>query len=537
MLKKWLALFFTVLFMLAACQSPVYNQAESNIANVKLKEAAARRKSDMDAKALPPLVVNKGLYVDTSPISLEKSPSWLKSYMVIRGDQLPFAYYSRTISQGAGSRVLTRYQIGLDSTLNVSLNYSGTVQGALDLLASKTGYAYSIHGNSIYWQAFITRTFDIAFMPGSTDYFMGKGGGGSGTANTSVGGAMGGSVSNYVSSDASDSEFSNLKGTLSIWKDLHGTIKKLLSPDGKLMVSESTTSVTVRDRPANVNLVGEYIKNLNKSLTKQVLVKIEILEVDLSNAWNFGIDWQIVANAFHNSAFVLNGNFGTPITISKVFSGQSAVSSIGLPAPLYPQLGVAQHVASGKNPIPSYTILFNALSQQGKTSVVSQPRVVCLNNQVCVIRIVQQNGYAASVQNTSLASSSSVSVGVGTVTSQITPGVVITGLTLYILPKILKDKVVMQINADLSSNLGFTPFGPAGTTNPNEATVQLPNISEKHFNQRSVIESGDTLILAGFRQMNNQANANQFLRFQSLGGKGAQETNSETIVLITPIIL
>ena len=33
-------------------------------------------------------------------------------------------------------------------------------------MAAKTGYVYSVHRNSVYWQAFITRTFDIAFMPG-----------------------------------------------------------------------------------------------------------------------------------------------------------------------------------------------------------------------------------------------------------------------------------------------------------------------------------------------------------------------------------
>src|SRR5205823_3858044 len=106
------------------------------------------------------------------------------------------------------------------------------------------------------------------------------------------------------------------------------------------------------------------------------------------------------------------------------------------------------------NQIPSWTILFNALSQQGKTSVVSEPRVVCLNNQVAVVRIVQQNGYVASIQNTSLAGSTGGSGGttnVGTVTSQVTPGTVITGLTLYILPKIMQDKIYMQVNADLST--------------------------------------------------------------------------------------
>lgn len=525
MLRTWVVLCLATLLFLSACHSPVYNQTEANVADVKIKTAKMRHKSNVSGKAPPPLLVKQGPYVDTTPISINRDPAWLCNPIVIRGDQLPFSYYSRTIAAGANKNVLTKYQIGLDAALATSLNYSGTIQGALNLLASKTGYVYSIHGNSIYWQAFITKTFDVAFMPGSSDYLMGNSssGGSSGGGQSSASGT----VANYVSSDYSDSEFSNLKGTLSIWKDLQETIPQLLSSDGKVTVSESTTSVTVRDRPTNVDLVGQYIHNLNTKLSKQVLVRIQVLEVNLENSYDFGIDWQIVTKAFHNSKFVINGNFGTPITIKSLTTQANNLMT--------PQLGT-QILDASK--IPAYQILFNALNQQGKTSIVSEPRVVCLNNQVSVVRIVRSEGYAASIQNTTLSTNSSTNVGIGTVTSQITPGTVITGLTLYILPKILGDKIYLQVNADLSTNDGFGKFGPTASDGTTSSTqIQLPNITEKHFNQRSMIKSGETLILSGFRQLLNTANANQFLNSQALGGKGSSQLSRETIVLITPIIL
>lgn len=533
MLKKWAILLLTTALMFTACRSPVYNQTQGNVADAVMKTRAARAKSDNDARPAPPLLMKQGPYVDTTPISLERDPSWLHNHIVIRGEQLPFSYYSRTIGNGATTNVLTKYQTGLDPAINVSMNYTGTVKGALDLLASKSGYVYSIHGSSIYWQAFVTRTFDIAFMPGGTDYLMGKTNSQSSGANANANqSSSGGTVQNYVSSDSSDSEYSNLKGTLSIWKDLDNTIKQMLSPDGKVMVSESTTTVTVRDKPTNVQLVAQYISNLNNRLSKQVLVKVEVLEINLSNDYEFGVNWQVIGNAFAHSAYVLNGNYGTPVTITAL-SQQSGI--LGAPAAATPQFGT---VATSTK-IPSYTILFNALTQQGKTSVVSQPRVVCLNNQVSVIRIVRSQGYLASVQNTSLAGGSGTNVNASsTVTSQLTPGTVITGLTLYILPKILNDKVYLQVNADLSTLQALTTISNTGTT-PSASTtsIQVPNIFEKHFNQRSMIRSGDTLILSGFRQVSNVANANQFLSSQALGGRGSTQNNSETIVLITPILL
>jgi len=517
MLKKCLILILSSLLVLTACNSPVYNQTEGNVADVKLKAAEARAKSDASAKPKPALSVNQGLYVDTTPISLEHDPSWLHNNIVIRGDQLPFSYYSRVIASGAGKNILTKYQVGLDPSANVSLSYSGSIKGALDLLASKSGFVYSVHNNRIYWQAFVTRTFDVAFMPGSSDYLMGKAsGGGSSQQNTNAGTQ----TSSFVNSDATEAEYSNLSGKLSIWADLELTVKQLLTPDGKVTVSQATTTMTVRDRPTNVELVAQYVGNLNRNLSKQVLVKIQILEVDLQNDYNLGIDWAVVTKAFHNSKFVINGNYGTPVSLTAL-TPQAAANQV------MPQMG-SEIINTGI--IPGYTILFNALSQQGKTSIVSEPRVVCLNNQVSVVRIVESSGYVASVQNTSVGGSSTQTAQQNTVTSQVTPGTLVTGLTLYILPKIMNSNVYMQVNADLSTNKGFTTF-------PGSNSIQLPNVTEKHFNQRSMIKSGDTLILSGFRQLVNKANANQFLDSQALGGKGSAQANKETIVLITPFIL
>lgn len=526
MLKKCIILIFSTAFILTACHSTVYNQTMGNVADVKLKAAHARRMSDAAIVPQAPLTVKSGPYVDTTPISLDRQPSWLHNHIIIRGDQLPFSYYSRTVASGANNSVLTKYQSGLDPSINISVNYAGPIKGALDLIATKTGYVYSVRKNTIYWQAFVTRIFDISFMPGASDYLMGKKSGGGSTASQT----SGGQVQNFVSSDSSDSEYSSLSATkLSVWTDLESTIKQLLSADGKASVSQATTTVTVRDKPTNVELIGQFIANLNNNLSKQVLIKVQVLEVTLQNDFSWGINWQIIHSAFHNSPFIINGAYGTPVSITS-FTPQTSIAGAAIP---FPQFGT---IGNGKT--PSYTILLNALNQQGHTSIVSEPRVVCLNNQVCVVRIVTQNGYVASVQNTTTGAGGTSTAAQNTVTSQVTPGNLITGLTLYVLPKIAGDKVFLQVNADLSTNDGFTTFGTPGTDTATSATlIQLPNITEKSFNQRSMIRSGDTLILSGLRQTTNRANANQFITSQALGGKGAQQLNKETIVLITPIVL
>src|SRR6188474_1550307 len=122
MLKKWMALLLATLLALCACSSKVYNQTEMNVSDIKIKAQAARQKSDRDAATAPALVVKKGAYVDTSPINLDKEPSWLNNHIVIRGDQLPFSYYSRTIAGGAGQHIFTKYQSDMKIAENITVN-------------------------------------------------------------------------------------------------------------------------------------------------------------------------------------------------------------------------------------------------------------------------------------------------------------------------------------------------------------------------------------------------------------------------------
>ncbi len=537
--KKIIILFLIALISLAGCtNNPFYNQTQSNAADVVERVQEARQISDDSKKPIPAVVVDKGLYVDKTPINLMKTPCWLKTQVLFRGDQLPFSYFSRTIASGAGRNVLTHFQVGLDPSVSVSMNYSGTVKGALDLLAAKTGFVYTVHGNDVYWQAFITRTFDIAFMPGAIDYQMGKSGGSSSGPTSSAMSAPGGTVvSSSLVDDSASQQYSSLKGSLSLWTDLQNTIGQLISKEGKVTVSQSTTTVTVRDRPSNVMLVAKYISNLNHNLSKQVLVKVQVLTVSLSSAYNYGINWDAVKKTLGGNQIVLQGNFGTPLTITP-FSVTTPVAPLASPGNGLPQIGLVKN----PNSQTGVTALISALNQQGKASIVTEPRVVCLNNQVSAIRILNQQGYVASIQNTTVAGASG-SGSAGTITSQVTPGTVVTGLTLYILPKIMGDKVYLQVNADLSNLVTIQSLttsaiaGAAAAQADGVPVIQAPQMTQQQFNQRSVIKSGATLILAGFRQVKNQANASQLFNSQALGGKAAQQNNDETIVLITPIIL
>jgi type II secretory pathway component GspD/PulD (secretin) len=236
----------------------------------------------------------------------------------------------------------------------------------------------------------------------------------------------------------------------------------------------------------------------------------------------------------------LNANYGQPLTITSL---TGTVPTGGLA----PSTATQTLFEAGSTSLLSAVV--NALSQQAKVSLVAQPRVVCMNNQVSAIRIINTSQYIQSVQNTSVPSTSSSAAGsqtvnnVSTITSAITPATLVTGLTLYVLPKILGDKVYIQINVDLSQNQSTSTIcAQTGATGGNSCStgsyvIQSPNVTEKIFNQRSVLHSGETLVLSGLKQIQNQTGAMQLFNLQELGGKASTQTNNDTVILVTPYIL
>jgi len=507
--------------LLTACQTPpMYYDSQDNSSNLKDKVVQDDKTFTDQAKATQNAVVYKdNMYVDTSPIDLAQQPEWLTTTITIHGASLPFSFYSRQII--SNPNVVTTYQTDLEQNKPITLNYTGSVEGALQVLSAKTGYRYTIHNNEIYWQEYITKTFDIAFLPGDAEYLVGKSTS-SGSSSSSSGGGSGGSGGGMVTQadpGNSDSEYNNIQGKMSVWSDINSTIKSMLSANGTVIISQSTTSVTVHDTPERVQAIASYIKQINDNLSKEVMIKVQVLDVNLSKNFNYGINWQLAAKFIGRSKFMFNGDFSQPVSLSPLSGAGSAATGIGV--------GTAGSSA-----------IINALSQQGTVSVATEPTIVTTNNQVASINLLSQVGYLAQVSNTT----STAGQQGGQTQTTLTPGQVNTGFTLYILPKVINDQIYMQISSDLSTlqeirDLYSSNQTTGGTAGQLAQMIQVPDVNSKSFNQRSIVKSGTTLILAGFSQLKNQAEQEKMFGTDALGGKGADQEEEETIVLVTPYIL
>lgn len=451
-------------------------------------------------------------------------PSWMNQTITVRGQVMPFNFWVTKVLDQTGANI--SYQDGMNRNIPVTLNYTGTIRGALDRLGAISGYSYVVDGNNVQWQAFATQTFDVSFIPGASQYLMGQQATNNNSTLSAIAGAPNQNMTQNISGQLMTNQYSNMQGNLSVWTDLQNAIKSMLSPEGTVIVSQATTTITVRDHPQNVRMVGDYLASMNKDLSRQVALQVQVLQITLNKGFTYGIDWNLIvgqlqlqggSGGINGAGGLLTPTMGTNFTNTS--GGGTTPTGFGW----------------GILPANENKILLSALGQQGKVSTVTQPRVVSLNNQVAQIAITTQQTYLASVSTT-------VTGAASTSQTALNPGVVTTGFTLYVLPKILGRDVYLQLTSELSNLDALTTVqsstgGIAGTPIQNVNQIQAPTVTSKSFNERTMVPSGQTLVLAGFKQVNNEVQKNSSFGFDALGGMGAEQGNTEIILLITPTIV
>ena len=495
-----------LLLGLVGCTHSSYHVSEKNI-------DATQRQLHHDIeryqKTAPPVVMHHGYYVNTQPFEDRQLPKWMLQKITLKAQDLPLSVLMSQLLGDSG--VTTTYRDGVASDTLITIHYTGHVAGALKRIAALTHYQYALEDGVVTWSAYVDRTFDISFMPGSSNYMVGQS---QSHQSQSQQSGHDGQINHL-----NDMQYSNLQGQLSVWSDLRQTLQNLKSKDGRVIVSESTTSVMVHDHPEQVEAMAHYIDRLNKTLSQEVGIRVQVVEVQLDNNYNFGIDWNVIQNILKTQV-ALTGNLSsaTNLVATNLINDGSTSA-----------LGGFRIGESGTN---HSNLLLNALSQEGRVRVVTKPQVVTMNNQIASIRITQDTGYIQSISSSQFDQYQ---------TTTITPGTITDGFTLYILPKIQKQHVYMQISSRIANLLALQKVSNQPSNSSSQSAqysaIEVPTIAAKEFNQRSVVRSGSTLIIAGYKRLSDKTNQAKMFGSSALGGQGAQAQNVETLVLITPTIL
>jgi len=394
----------------------------------------------------------------------------------------------------------------------VAVNYSGNLSGLLNYLANRYGVWWRYKNGQISFFTKETRVFTVYALPTETKL----------TADLK-GASMGsGKGTNTGSSSLSTS------ANLALWDSIEKGVQQVVGKQGELSFSRVAGTVTVTASPFVVQKVASYIADWNEKLSRQVAISIKVLQVQLSNEDNYGLDLNAVFKTKN-----IDTSFSSPYSLA---TAASETSTGGL---------LSMTLLKPSSKWKDSQAIIEAFSTQGKTSLVTSSSVTTLNNKVAPVQITTSQNYVKEVSITNNYGSSNTSSEVELDTDTLN-----YGFSMEILPKILDHgRLIVLFSMTLSDLIQMDTFSSNSLSNNNSnndndegeaTTVQLPKMQIRGFMQEIAMKSGSTLVLTGFEQTGNTETTSGIgqAKMNLLGGRAYDQHRRDVmVILMTPEVL
>lgn len=384
--------------------------------------------------------------------------------------------------------------------------FGGTLKELLDQVSAKYSVGWDYSDGAILISRLVTRTYHIASITDVNDISStitkkastGQGTSGSGTE-----------AGSQVGSAASSSDVSaRLTGQIDIVKGLRSAIESTLTPSlGKYAISSSGV-ITVTDTRDVQDQVRELIEAENKTIGRQVRMRMQVVEVTANTGNDVGVDWTW---AISQATAKWNTEFFSPTGMSSTASG-------------FGQLGVL------RRGVQSETQAFlRALATIGRVSVRKDETYTMLNNRPMSVASTESFIYPAR------SSAAITSTNSATAIPGVEPGQLTTGTFLNLRTSIQPNSsVIVQFSMDASTR------GEIKTFTSNGATLQYPQTNANQYQLYTSIVSGETAVLAGIDNT-QQSSSDRALdgKLSPLlgGGISASTSRRAVLVLLTPQII
>ncbi|MDK9774474.1 hypothetical protein [Vibrio sp. B181a] len=482
----------------------ITEEIEHQQAQAVLKRAEIEAKSKRENK-YKRIVFNEQFYV--APLSAEavSLPAWYSATTSVSLTQVPFELVVDEIVKGKSITLDFSDLSSEDKLRPISIKARDDQIG--DLLrrsGNLAGFALNFVDGRVVFSKFERKTIPIVALPGKGKLQIGR----DGTASMSSSGSSASGVSASMS-DLSSGMYSAIKvDENDIFKDIENSVKQVLSKEGSVHISNSGASATVRDYPYNVREAEKIIDFFNDEYSKQVEVKISLIDVITSKDAVLGADLNLAISALGD----------------RIELGSDAVFTTGGQGTL-PTSQFSFAVKSG--PFEGSQLLFDALKQQGDVSRTVFRTIVTTNATIGSSKAVNREFYIAEQTGNSATSGGIITSG-GTRQEMLE-----TGQIFNVYPRIFQDDVFLKLHSSVSYDLGIK-------TKNNEATktyVESPKVADMEFDHTVIVPHGHTMVIGGMEVdsvITEMANAGYDVTGFS---KRSGAENKETIMTISVKIL
>jgi len=419
------------------------------------------------------------------------------------------------IGQVTGYNVV--YDPEVDSNANVSADCLDVpVWRALNTMLFPLAYGFKIKDNDLVILSKETRTFKLNLPPTSETF--------SDTISNESW-----TKPDQLTTSASSNNNSNMnikvgarifveskEEAMSFWRDVETNLSKMISSQGRYSFNKLAGLVMVTDNPLVLDKISKYVDLVNAETSKQILVEVKILEVTLSNESSYGIDWNaIYKNLGSIKQLNLTSNFASQNLVSPSLFTLTAT-------------GPKDDSGTGSNGLSA---LIRALQAQGHVEVVSQPKIMLLNNQSAMVQVGTVTSYVANTTTTTTQA--------GLASTSATTDQVQEGVSLRLMASILNDQILVQLTPVVTTLDQIRSINMGSGT-----TIEAPKTSTKSMHTLVKINDGETIAVGGLITSNDNKSEKgiPLLRDLPLIGrffeyKSKTHTRTELVIFITPKIL
>lgn len=292
--------------------------------------------------------------------------------------------------------------------------------------------------------------------------------------------------------------------------------------DGKndVAVNPVAGTISVLGTAKQQELVQQYLDRVMQSAQRQVLIEATIVEVNLKDQFRAGIDW----------SKALQGATGW--SINTVGAGTNALAGSLTP------FVQATYTNSGSN---GFTAAIDLLESFGNTRVLSSPKLMALNNQTALLKVVNNLVYFTITADTTTAANVAQ-----TTTFTSTPQTVPVGVVMSVLPQINENGMVsLTVRPTISRQVG-TVEDPNPELKRNNLNIsnRIPVIQVREMESLLQVRSGQTVILGGLIQDDSNNARDGVPVLSRPDGFGAvfgqhERMNSQTelVIFLRPIVV
>jgi len=340
----------------------------------------------------------------------------------------------------------------------------------------------------------------------------------------SSGGGSGGSSSGENNSITQITNESNNR----FWETIEKNIRAILAnqtttvqnnnqpiqtDETSVIVNPEGGIITVQATERQHQEIQKFLDQVLANVQRQVLIEATIVEVRLTDQYQAGVDWQRIHGDFNYNQSLIGGNLGN--------------------APFY-----SFTYTNPQSKFGNLTASVRLLEQFGSVKVLSSPKIMALNNQTAILKVVDNIVYFTTeveINETDTRSRETFSTEINTVP---------VGIVMSITPQVSEnDTVILNIRPTISRIIDYKTdpnpvLAQAGTVN------QIPQIQVREIESILKINNGEIAIIGGLMQDITDKNKNSVPWLSQLPVVGDlfsyrddQYIKTELVIFLRPVVV